>query len=603
MTVADPSSSTVQPGDVVAGKYRVERVLGAGGMGVVVAATHVKLGQKVALKLLLPQTLDRTEMVERFQREAQAAARLKSDHVARVIDVGVLDSGAPFMVMEHLEGLDLSQLVRARGPLPAAQVAELVLQACEAIGEAHAAEIVHRDLKPSNLFLTRTVSGAPRVKVLDFGISKLRTTEGLDGEMDATKSTAVMGSPIYMSPEQMRSSKNVDARADIWSLGVVLYELLSGRPPWDGSTVFEIAAAVLRATPPPLTESVADLDPALEQVVLRCMSKDPADRYASVAELVEALTAFRPSAAQISSWDLKSTLSLTDTMQLEESPTETLGPTPTPKELSAPSRSAVPATSAAESQAKPATNAPGASTTAAMVQGAALASGKSSSWMVVAAVAVVATGVGVVGMLTQDGVPPSIPATSAPTSTSVASTGAVSSPSVAAEPAPFLRHPCADPSTAEGVSGCPKDARAWCDEREQRIACCGNGLVPLGADGICGCPPGGVADNTAVPHCKQVERTGKQISAELVGLFRARLPDFKACFEKTLDIDASTSGQISFAIELTPEGHLFSLRIHDSSWPDPEGQACALKVVRTMKFRPPRGGTQTLVYPLQLAAR
>ena len=218
--------SPVKLGEMLAGKYRVERVLGAGGMGVVVLARHVQLDQLVALKFLLAQSLTNPKVVARFEREARAVVKLKSEHVARVLDVGTMEAGAPYIVMEYLEGEDLSQTVERRGPLPVAEAVDYLLQACEALAEAHGMGIVHRDLKPGNLFLTRRVDGKSLVKVLDFGISKL---EGGREDLALTQPAEVVGSPKYMSPEQLRASRLADARSDIWSLGVILYELITDR--------------------------------------------------------------------------------------------------------------------------------------------------------------------------------------------------------------------------------------------------------------------------------------------------------------------------------------------------------------------------------------
>jgi serine/threonine-protein kinase len=197
-----PGSIPVAQGDVLAGKYRVDHVLGVGGMGVVVSATHLQLDQRVALKFMLPVGLAHPALVERFAREARAAARLKSDHVARVLDVGTLDSGSPYMVMEYLEGSDLGSVVAERGPMPVHMAVDCVLQACDAVAEAHAIGIIHRDLKPRNLFLTGRNDGRALVKVLDFGISKHKTGAS---DLSLTRTTEIIGSPNYMSPEQLRS--------------------------------------------------------------------------------------------------------------------------------------------------------------------------------------------------------------------------------------------------------------------------------------------------------------------------------------------------------------------------------------------------------------
>jgi len=186
-------AASVSVGEILAGKYRIDRVLGAGGMGVVVAAHHLQLDERVAIKFLLPEMLAQQDAVMRFSREARAAVKIKSEHVARVTDVGTLETGAPYMVMEYLEGIDLAELVR-RGPLPITQAVDFVLQACEAIAEAHALGIVHRDLKPANLFLATLPGGVQSVKVLDFGISKLTGLSASGGQDSATRTKALMGS-------------------------------------------------------------------------------------------------------------------------------------------------------------------------------------------------------------------------------------------------------------------------------------------------------------------------------------------------------------------------------------------------------------------------
>ena len=286
-------------GDVLAGKYEVLRVLGVGGMGVVVAARHVQLEQKVAVKLLLPEARA-AEAAARFSREARAALEIKSEHVARVTDFGTLDSGCPFIVMEYLDGSDLKQVARG-GVLDVASAVEYVLQACEALAEAHRLGIVHRDLKPANLFLTTRADGTPLIKVLDFGISKAGGSfADLISRGGLTRTNTMLGTPSYMSPEQVRSSKHVDQRSDIWALGVVLYELLTGKLPFDADNITAISAQIVMDTPRALRELRADLPEGLEAAVLRCLEKDPAARYSNVAELAEACAPFAPESAQLS---------------------------------------------------------------------------------------------------------------------------------------------------------------------------------------------------------------------------------------------------------------------------------------------------------------
>ncbi|MEO6574699.1 MAG: protein kinase [Polyangiaceae bacterium] len=295
-TMGDRGELPVREGDLLAGKYRVERVLGAGGMGIVVAATHVHLGQKVALKFLLPAACGTAGTVVRFLREARAAVQIKGEHVARVIDVGTLERGEPYIVMEFLSGMDFAEVLKTRGPLPIAEALDFVLQAGEAIAEAHALGIVHRDLKPANLFLTARPDGSPLVKVLDFGISK-----GGDGASSAlTSKELIMGSPRYMSPEQMRSSRDVDARTDIWALGVVLFEMLTGKAVFESDSMAGLCTLVATAPAPPLRSARADAPAALEVVVSRCLEKDPARRVQSVAELAEALSPMAPARAKVS---------------------------------------------------------------------------------------------------------------------------------------------------------------------------------------------------------------------------------------------------------------------------------------------------------------
>jgi len=288
----------VQPGDVLVGKYRVERMLGRGGMGVVVAAHHLQLDEKVALKFLLPETIQDARAVARFLREARATVKIKGEHVARVLDVGQLESGSPYIVMEYLEGVDLAGWLKQRGPLPIALAVDFVLQACEAVADAHAVGIVHRDLKPANLFCVERSDGQLSIKVLDFGISKV-TTPGAPGH-DMTGTTALVGTPFYMSPEQMQASKSVDARTDIWALGVILFELVTGRPPFDGQTLTELAIRVANEPAPPARALRSDVPLGLEEIIATCLTKARDGRYPSIAELAIALKDFGSKNARLS---------------------------------------------------------------------------------------------------------------------------------------------------------------------------------------------------------------------------------------------------------------------------------------------------------------
>jgi eukaryotic-like serine/threonine-protein kinase len=292
-------AALVRPGEVVGGRYRVERVLGEGGMGLVFAAVHVDLGHRVAIKLMLPGRQRETEARERFLREARVVVRLRSEHVARVLDFGAETRGpgaapAPYVVMEYLEGLDLDRLLSEQGPPSIPDAVGYILHACEAIAEAHSLGIVHRDLKPANLFLTRRVDGTPCVKVLDFGISKLTSMARVDGSL--TQSNAAFGTPLYMSPEQMRSAKNVDARADIWSLGVILYQLLTGHLPFDGESITELCLRIVETDPLPPRSFRPEIPDEVEQILFQCLQKKPVDRWPSIAALAAALAPFGPPA-------------------------------------------------------------------------------------------------------------------------------------------------------------------------------------------------------------------------------------------------------------------------------------------------------------------
>ena len=278
-------------GQTIAGKYRVEKILGKGGMGIVVGARHLGLDEPVAIKILRASMMEVDGMVARFLREAKAASKIKSDHVVRVTDVDTREDGVPYMVMEYLDGVDFSELRKQRGTLEIAEAVGHVREACQAIAEAHGLGIVHRDLKPGNLFLHTRRDGRSLVKVLDFGISKV---DG-PGEQDTTKTGQMMGSPKYMSPEQMTSMRDADARSDIWSLGAILFELLCGRAPFLADSTPRVCALVLNADPPRPGALRADLPPELEEIILRCLEKDPDRRFADVKALTEALAPYGPS--------------------------------------------------------------------------------------------------------------------------------------------------------------------------------------------------------------------------------------------------------------------------------------------------------------------
>jgi serine/threonine-protein kinase len=295
-TAVDTQPDTVLgAGDLVAGKYRIGRLIGQGAMGAVFAAKHETMDRDVAVKMMWPEHTSSPHLVTRFFQEARAAARIENEHVARVFDVGLTDRGAPFLVLELLEGEDLAQVLASRSSIPVPEVVGWILEALEGVAEAHSLGLVHRDLKSANLFLARRRDGTSIVKVLDFGLSKDQRASGAGPSLTTT--AAILGSPAYMAPEQLRSARTVDARADIWAVGVVLYELLAGGLPFPASNVADLCVAVLERDPEPLRPRRKEVPPALEDVVRRCLARDPAERFADVEALARALVPFAPPGA------------------------------------------------------------------------------------------------------------------------------------------------------------------------------------------------------------------------------------------------------------------------------------------------------------------
>jgi serine/threonine-protein kinase len=305
----------VRQGEDLAGKYRIDEVIGAGASGIVVAAYHHLLGQKIAIKflhaVLHTDTAERGDAVARFVREAKTARSLQSEHVVRVDDAALLDSGVPYIVMEYLEGADLARTLLEVGPLLVEDAVDYVLQACEAIAEAHRHGVIHRDLKPANLFLVKAPGALPSIKVLDFGISKAAPRAGARGRKNAeiTDANAIMGSPFYMSPEQMESTRDVDARTDIWSIGVTLFELLTGKKPYDGHSIVQVYSKIVAHGVHPWRSELEYCPPGLVSISGKCLMPDRDRRFTNVGDLARALKPFGSGRAEVSLLRIRQTLS------------------------------------------------------------------------------------------------------------------------------------------------------------------------------------------------------------------------------------------------------------------------------------------------------
>jgi serine/threonine-protein kinase len=284
----------INPGTVIDGKYRITRLLGTGGMGAVYEGENVRIRRKVAIKMLHLSVSTQADVVKRFEREAQASALVGSEHICEVLDLGVLADGTRYMVMEYLDGETLSGRIKHHGRLMPYQSIPLLLQILEALGAAHAAGIIHRDLKPDNVFILPQRSGMKDfIKILDFGVSKFAQTGG--EEMNVTRAGAVVGTPYYMSPEQAKGSSAIDARTDVYAIGVLLYQATTGQVPYQAETFNELLfKIVLEVAPPPQTY-VPDIDPEFAGIILRAMAREPELRFQSCAEFAAALQSFHAS--------------------------------------------------------------------------------------------------------------------------------------------------------------------------------------------------------------------------------------------------------------------------------------------------------------------
>ncbi|HET9933139.1 MAG TPA: serine/threonine-protein kinase [Polyangiaceae bacterium] len=279
---------SLSPGDIIDDKYRIVRLIGEGGMGAVYEGENARIHRRVAIKVLHAEVAANGDAVARFEREAQAAGRIGSDHIVEVLDLGTLPSGARYLVMEFMDGDSLSKRIKQRGKLSPHELYPIARQLLEALAAAHGAGIVHRDLKPDNVFLLASRHGNPDfVKLLDFGISKFSDLHGAVSSM--TRTGAVMGTPYYMAPEQAKGSRQLDQRVDLYAVGVVMYEALTGKVPFDAETFNELLFKIVLETPRPIEELAPGMDPNLCAIVRRAMAREPNERFQTADEFRGAL--------------------------------------------------------------------------------------------------------------------------------------------------------------------------------------------------------------------------------------------------------------------------------------------------------------------------
>ncbi len=566
------------PGVTFAADFRVVRPLSRGGMGSVYVVDQLSTGRQRALKLMHPDLAQSPELRRRFEQEARVGARIASDHVVEVIAAGVDDATAmPWLAMELLDGEDLASALSRRGTLTLAEVAEILSGLCHALAAAHDAGVVHRDLKPENVFLatSRSTRGAATVKVLDFGIAKVVAEAN-------TAATAAVGTPLYMAPEQTTAGGSVTPATDVWAVGLIAFRMLTGHPYWRGGNIEPTnAMAVLREVVmddmPSASRraqelgSTVELPPGFDAWFARATQREPSARYGDARE------AFRAFAALAGVAPL-------------DAPVRAVGQPPGPVTQGAaisPFEATMAATSATPSPLVATHSAPA----------RASLPGGAGRVRTAAGIGALIVGAGTAAFLL---LRPGAPATSSEAPRASAPTA--SAGPAAPEPAVSPRlHIC---EAARGDAGsyrsCHHPDRAWCDAKEEFVACCGKGLVPSGSSGACMCPPGGAIDPEPIAAgCRKVDGP-RGLAREVVSdVIRGGFPRMRQCYERALEQNEVLKGRIELWLEVTPWGDVFTARIRSSTLPDPAAQECALAVVRALRFPPlAGGGVMTLAYPI-----
>jgi len=547
------------------GHFRVQSVLGRGGMGVVYEARDEKLGRSVALKVL-PAALarDRTRAA-RFMREARAAAAITHPAIATVYEIGESD-GRLFIAMERISGNTLRDAIGA-GALEPEQALTIAREVAGALAKAHAAGIVHRDLKPENVMLTEDGG----VKILDFGIAKALDDEETSGDGRTnwtTRDGMILGTPGYMSPEQAAGRK-CDQRADVFAFGVLVFEMLTGQSPFTGDTPIERLASVLKDVPAPLPDS-AKLPPDVRELVERCLAKTPEERPADGTALRQILDQRAPSMRVVVRAVAADVDPLGHTLATPDQAADALAST-LPDSVPIPAKTAAVMTDAPPSRPRK----------------------RSVARWILLGIGLVLFGRYVLKRETPR--PPRHVATSRAAERRVAPP---KPPPPAARELPPL-WPCEAQVDAGFDRECSAGYSAWCDPQGERVGCCAPGLIPVGREGACGCPPGGVESSSPAAANCPVADAGPGLPTDVIRKeVRAHAEEIQDCVrDRKLD---KTAGKASFALRIAPDGRVYSVRIKESSLASGAVQQCLLGVWRGMRFPAPVGSSGlTMVYPLE----